>query len=324
MQSMTASSGKKPPNLMRVPQPLTELLRLPAGPVDLDELDTRATTGFPGDKKDAAALTSALAPELGELQERLFASGRVADPAARRIVVVLQGLDTSGKGGVIRHAIGMVDPQGVHIKAFKAPTKEELRHPFLWRVQRELPPPGIIGIFDRSHYEDVLIARVNGLVEDSVLRERYAAINEWEAELVESGIVLVKCFLHISADQQKSRLQARLDDPTKHWKYNPGDLETRAQVARLHRGLPGGSGELQHSTGPLVRSPVRSQVVPRLGGRPAPGRAPAGARAGVAGSRLRRRGGAAQGSDELTLDFPDHGGRTVGPDHQPGTAGTAR
>jgi PPK2 family polyphosphate:nucleotide phosphotransferase len=224
-----AAKRMKPQEPAPVNQPLSELLRLPAGPVDLSALETRATTGFPGTKEDAPALTLALAPELGELQERLFAAGRVDDPQARKVLIVLQGMDTSGKGGVIRHAIGMVDPQGVRIKAFKAPTKVELGHPFLWRVERELPPAGIIGIFDRSHYEDVLIVRVKNLVDKSVWSLRYDQINDWEAQLVESGTALIKCFLHISPSEQKARLQARLDNPTKYWKYNPGDLAERAK-----------------------------------------------------------------------------------------------
>jgi PPK2 family polyphosphate:nucleotide phosphotransferase len=208
-------------------RPLTELLRLPAGPVDLSTMDTKSTLGFPGAKADAPALTEALAPELGDLQERLYASGRAAETSARNILVILQGMDTSGKGGAIRHAIGMVDPQGVRIKAFKAPTEEERAHPYLWRIEKELPPPGIIGIFDRSHYEDVLIVRVHNLVEEAVWSRRYDEINAWEQNLVETGTVIVKCFLHISRDEQKDRLLARLDDPTKHWKYNPGDVDER-------------------------------------------------------------------------------------------------
>src|SRR5829696_5017484 len=149
-------------------QPLTELLRLPAGPVDIGSLDTRGTPGFPGTKVHAPALTQALGPELGDLQERLYASGRVAEADAKNVLVILQGMDRSGKGGVIRHAIGMVDPQGVKIKAFKATTEDERKHPYLWRIERELPPPGVIGIFDRSHYEDVLVVRVRNLVEESV------------------------------------------------------------------------------------------------------------------------------------------------------------
>jgi PPK2 family polyphosphate:nucleotide phosphotransferase len=222
------SKKSKPPE--PVEQPLSELLRLPAGEVDMAAFDAAATTGFPGaGKSDAAALTTALAPELGDLQERLFAAGRVSQTGVKRVLVVLQGMDTSGKGGVIRHAIGMVDPQGVHITSFKAPTKTELAHPFLWRIERALPGPGMIGIFDRSHYEDVLIARVDRLVGEAVWNARYAEINAWEEDLVADGVVLIKCFLHMSSDEQKSRLSARLDDPTKHWKYNPGDVTERAK-----------------------------------------------------------------------------------------------
>ena len=221
---------KKPAAPVPSSQSLTELLRLPAGEVDMTSFDPTATTGFPGaGKADAPALTEALAPELGDLQERLFANGRVAEAGARKILIVLQGMDTSGKGGVIRHAIGMVDPQGVHIKAFKAPTEEERAHPYLWRIERELPEPGFIGIFDRSHYEDVLVVRVNNLVEQSVWSRRYDEINAWEEGLVADGTVLIKCFLNISSAEQKARLLARLDDPTKHWKYNPGDVDERAK-----------------------------------------------------------------------------------------------
>ena len=208
-------------------RPLTELLRLPAGAVDMAALDSRATPGFRGAKADAAGLTEALAPELSDLQERLYAAGRSTEANARSILIVLQGMDTSGKGGAIRHAIGMVDPQGVKIKAFKAPTEEEKAHPFLWRIERELPPPGIIGIFDRSHYEDVLIVRVHNLVEEAVWSRRYDEINAWEQNLADTGTILIKCFLHISSEEQKGRLLARLDDPSKHWKYNPGDVDER-------------------------------------------------------------------------------------------------
>jgi PPK2 family polyphosphate:nucleotide phosphotransferase len=212
-----------------VTRPLSELLRLPAGAVHLGALDTRATTGFEGGKADAPARTRALEPELSDLQERLYAAGRAEVPGAPRVLVVLQGMDTAGKGGVIRHAIGMVDPQGVRIKAFKAPTEEERAHPFLWRLERELPPPGMIGIFDRSQYEDVLTVRVNGYVEESVWSKRYEEINDWEDQLVAGGTVLLKCFLHISSAKQKERLGARLADPTKYWKYNPGDVDERTR-----------------------------------------------------------------------------------------------
>lgn len=210
-------------------EPLTKSLRLPQGPVDWSSLDTRGTTGFPGQKEDAPALTAALGPQLSDLQERLFAQGRVGDPDAKRILVVLQGMDTSGKGGVIRHAIGLVDPQGVRLKAFKAPTAEEKKHPYLWRIEQALPAPGMIGIFDRSHYEDVLTVRVNELVSKAVWSRRYAQINRFEEKLADSGITVIKCFLHISSDEQKERLAERLEEPDKHWKYNPGDVDERAK-----------------------------------------------------------------------------------------------
>ncbi len=208
---------------------LSELLRLPAGSVDLASIPTDGTLGFPGDgKADAEQVTADLRPELDELQERLFATGRAAPEGAPRVLLVLQGMDTSGKGGVLRHAIGMVDPQGVDITSFKAPTETELAHPFLWRIERALPGPGMIGVFDRSHYEDVLIVRVRNLVDEAEWSGRYDEINAWEEQLVRSGTTIVKCFLHVSLDEQKERLLARLDDPTKHWKYNPGDVDERA------------------------------------------------------------------------------------------------
>lgn len=214
----------------RTAVPLSDQLRLPLGPVELAGLDPGATPGFPGkDKADAPAVTADVGSELSDLQERLYARGRVTADAAPSVLLVLQGMDTSGKGGVIRHAIGMVDPQGVRIKAFRAPTAEERRHPFLWRITRELPPPGMIGIFDRSHYEDVLVVRVHQLVARSVWSARYRSINNWEAKLAARGTVLIKCFLHVSAEEQKARLLARLDDPTKHWKYNPGDVDERVK-----------------------------------------------------------------------------------------------
>jgi PPK2 family polyphosphate:nucleotide phosphotransferase len=208
---------------------VSSLLRLPIGSVDMAELDPAATPGFQGDKEDASEVAEDLAAELSDLQERLFAAGRVKETTNQKILIVLQGMDTSGKGGTIRHAIGMVDPQGIKIKAFKAPTEEERVHPYLWRIERELPPPGMIGIFDRSHYEDVLVVRVHNLVEESVWRQRYDEINTWEKGLVEQGTILIKCFLNISSAEQKDRLMARLEDPTKHWKYNPGDVDERAK-----------------------------------------------------------------------------------------------
>ncbi len=202
-------------------------LRLPAGPVDLAAIPADATPGFDGGKKAGEAALADLGPQLADHQERLFAEGRSGSP--RRILLVMQGMDTSGKGGVVRHSIALVDPQGVKITSFKAPTPEELEHDFLWRIRRALPDQGVIGVFDRSHYEDVLIARVRSLVEPDEIERRYDAINDFEAELLSEGTVVVKCMLHVSAKEQKARLLARLDDPTKYWKYEPGDVDERAK-----------------------------------------------------------------------------------------------
>jgi len=204
---------------------LDSLLTVTA-PVDLSAYDSRATTGFDGKKADAEKQLAAMGEELSDLQEKLFAGGRSGASAAR-VLLVLQGMDTSGKGGIIRHVAGLVDPQGLTITSFKKPTPEELEHDFLWRVENRLPQPGMIGVFDRSHYEDVLIGRVRQLATPEEIDRRYGAINDFEKAFTDSGGVLIKCFLHITADDQKERLLARLEDSTKHWKYNPGDLDER-------------------------------------------------------------------------------------------------
>lgn len=209
---------------------LSEQLRLPQGPVDISALDPAATTGFPGKgKEDAPELTALMEPKLADLQERLYADGKNPETAKQRVLLLLQGMDTAGKGGTIKHVIGMVDPQGVQIKAFKRPTPEELAHDFLWRVRKAVPDYGMLGVFDRSQYEDVLIVRVDNLVPESEWSKRYQLINEFEAELAEQGTTLIKCFLNISKAVQKEREAARLADPAKYWKYNPGDLDTRAK-----------------------------------------------------------------------------------------------
>lgn len=205
---------------------LTAGLRIePGSPVDLAVIDTDAAPGFDGNKADGEKALLGLAPELEDLQERLFADGKAG--GRRSILLVLQGMDTSGKGGTLRSTVGLVDPQGVRITSFKAPTAEEREHDFLWRIAKALPPVGLIGVFDRSHYEDVLIGRVRELAPPEEIERRYDAINAWEAELAAQGTTIIKCMLHISAAEQKERLLARLDDPTKHWKYNPGDVDER-------------------------------------------------------------------------------------------------
>jgi PPK2 family polyphosphate:nucleotide phosphotransferase len=222
------AKGKRKDRKRGAEQPATalaDLLRVPAGPVDLTTYDTRATPGFSGDKLAGKQALASLAAPLSDLQERLYANGRTG--GKQRLLLVVQGMDTSGKGGTMRHAVGLMDPQGVRIKSFKAPTAEEKRRGFLWRVRQALPLPGEVGVFDRSHYEDVLVARVRELTAAATIERRYDAINNFESKLVASGCDLIKVMLHISPDEQKARLLARLDDPTKHWKYNPGDVDER-------------------------------------------------------------------------------------------------
>jgi PPK2 family polyphosphate:nucleotide phosphotransferase len=202
------------------------LLRLPPGPVDLRAIETNDQSGFDGEKEDGEEALHELGPELADLQERLWAERTTG--SNRSVLLVLQGLDTAGKGGVLRVTVGLVDPEGVKITSFKAPTEEERKHDLLWRIRPALPDPGFIGVFDRSHYEDVLIAKVRELAPPEEIERRYGAINEFEQEVSAAGVRIVKCMLHISPEEQKERLQARLDDPTKHWKYNPGDLDERA------------------------------------------------------------------------------------------------
>jgi PPK2 family polyphosphate:nucleotide phosphotransferase len=195
--------------------------------LDLASHDPRARPIGPRDKSAASEDVVDLADRLDHLQEALYAEA--TGGSIRAVLLVLQGMDTSGKGGVIRHVGGLVNPQGLQIATFKKPTEKELAHHFLWRVRSQVPGAGRIGIFDRSHYEDVLVARVDALVPEQVWRHRYTEIAEFEAELVAQGVTIVKCMLHISPREQAERLVARLDDPAKRWKYNPGDLDARAK-----------------------------------------------------------------------------------------------
>ncbi|MDO3703852.1 hypothetical protein Q3W71_19475 [Micromonospora sp. C28SCA-DRY-2] len=159
------------------------------------------------------------------------AGERPAGGAGQRVLLVLQAMDSGGKDGAIKRVAGAMNPLGLHIRSFGAPTAEELRHDFLWRIRRALPPPGYVGIFNRSHYEDVLVARVESLVPEPVWQARYDEINAFERELADSGVVLVKVLLHISYGEQGERLLARLADPRKHWKYDPADVDARARWA---------------------------------------------------------------------------------------------
>ncbi|MBF6334406.1 polyphosphate kinase 2 family protein [Nocardia abscessus] len=205
--------------------PPTEALR--ADGLRVAELDTSAMPGFTGAKKAGAALLAERSMVLSDLQEKLYANGRSGGDR-RSVLLVLQGMDTAGKGGIVRHVIGSVDPQGVDHAAFGVPTPEERRHHFLWRIRKALPRAGQIGVFDRSHYEDVLVVRVHNLVATTVWGPRYDEINAFERELVDEGTTLVKVAMFVSLGEQKRRLAERLERPDKFWKFNPSDIDERA------------------------------------------------------------------------------------------------
>jgi len=191
----------------------------------LADVDTGSTPGFDGKKKHSVEALRKGEGIFSHHQEMFFANSRNGDE--RSVLLVLQAMDTAGKGGIVRHVVGAADPQGIDHFAFKAPTKAELSHDFLWRIRKRLPLAGRIGVFDRSHYEDVLIARVRDLYPLEKIDKRYDEINAFEQELTDEGMTIVKVMLHISSDEQKSRLGERLDRPDKYWKYNPGDVDER-------------------------------------------------------------------------------------------------
>jgi len=196
----------------------------PDGQLNLDTCDPDDTGEYKKTdqgKEKAKAITVQLIGRLEELQERLYANGN------RAVLIVLQGMDTSGKDGTIKSVMSGVNPQGCKVVSFKTPSSEELDHDFLWRVHQKAPSKGQIGIFNRSHYEDVLITRVHGWVSDKVVKQRFIQIKEFEELLHESGTTILKFFLHISKDEQKERLEERIRDPEKRWKFNKGDLEER-------------------------------------------------------------------------------------------------
>ena len=209
---------------------IRDLLRVePGSAFRLSDVDPRSTPGTSAGKAEAREQLALLGPRLADLQERLYAGARHGD--RRRVLVVLQGMDTSGKGGAVEAVAGLVNPAGVRVTGFGKPTEEERAHDFLWRIEKALPAAGLLGFFDRSHYEDVLIVRVHDLVPPAEWEQRYARINDWEAELAAQGVTLLKVMLHLSEQEQRERLLARLDDPAKHWKINPGDIVERGHWA---------------------------------------------------------------------------------------------
>jgi PPK2 family polyphosphate:nucleotide phosphotransferase len=195
----------------------------PGGSVDLAKLDPADTSAAPGDKETTQLTLFPLAEQLAALQDLLWAN------AGPRVLVVLQGMDTSGKGGTVKRVFGAVNPAGLRVTSFKAPTSTELSRDYLWRIHAEVPSRGEIGVFDRSHYEDVLAVRVHELVPDERWRKRFDHINQFERMLADEGTTIVKLFLHISKEEQRERLQARLDEPRKRWKFRLSDLDARAE-----------------------------------------------------------------------------------------------
>ena len=202
---------------------MEQLLRVPPGSaLDLSSIDTRATPGFDGDKDAAKPVFQQRRDRLAELQDLLYASGD------KRLLVVLQAMDTGGKDGTIRHVFKEVDPIGVRMQSFKKPSEHELSRDYLWRAHAHVPADGELVVFNRSHYEDVLVVRVHGSIDDDRVQQRFAHIRDFERMLVEEGTTVVKVFLHISKDEQRARLQARLDRPDKHWKFSSADVDERA------------------------------------------------------------------------------------------------
>lgn len=199
------------------------------GKTKLADIDPRSTCNFSGNKEATVAIFAQLNAQLVELQEVLYAENK------HKLLVVLQATDTGGKDGVIRKVFTGVNPSGVHVASFKAPTPEELEHDYLWRVHQCVPGKGEMVIFNRSHYEDVLITRVEGWIDDRTAKRRFRQINDFEAMLVEEGTIILKFFLHISKEEQKERLQDRLDDKAKNWKFNPGDLVARGKWDEYQR-----------------------------------------------------------------------------------------
>lgn len=193
----------------------------PGKKIKLSERDPQDTGDFKGGKEEGLQALAKLNEKLQELQELLYAEGK------HKVLVVLQAMDTGGKDGAIRRVFDGVNPQGVKVASFKVPTPEEVAHDFLWRVHKVVPANGELVVFNRSHYEDVLVVRVHNYVPKEVWSKRYEQINAFEKMLAENGTTILKFFLHISKDEQKERLQARLDDPTKHWKFSVGDLGER-------------------------------------------------------------------------------------------------
>ena len=216
-----AVDGRRPAAATPAPAPAPRSYRVdPDVPVSLADLATDESEGF-ASKKDVKDELTELRERISDLQARLYAEGE------RSLLVVLQAMDTGGKDGAIKDVFRGVNPQGCQVWSFKTPSSEELSHDFLWRYHKKAPPRGMITIFNRSHYEDVLVVRVKDIVPETIWRPRYEAIRDFEQTLGREGVVVLKFFLHISKEEQKRRLEARLAKPEKHWKFSSADLAER-------------------------------------------------------------------------------------------------
>ncbi|MEH3055168.1 MAG: hypothetical protein PGN13_14410 [Patulibacter minatonensis] len=206
-----------------------QVLVRPGSTAKLARRDPADLLGLPDGKRRGRLRAERASARVAELQEPLYAQG------TRSLLIVLQGIDASGKDGTTRRLLTGVNPQGTEVHSFKAPTSDELRHDFLWRIHKVAPPRGVIGVFNRSHYEDVVTTQQLGLIDAREAERRCRAINEFERHLVDQGTTVLKLFLHISKDEQRARLQERIDTPQKHWKMELGDLETRKHFDEIHR-----------------------------------------------------------------------------------------
>lgn len=253
----------EPPSTLPTMLDVARYLIQPDSVVDLAEHDPQAKTGFDGGKKEGKAILPELNRRLAELQRRLWAESE------QSLLVVLQAIDTGGKDGTIRHVFRGVNPQGVHVRGFGVPSEWELKHDYLWRVHKHTPEDGAITIFNRSHYEDVLVVRVKNLVKEETWAKRYRHIREFERMLSDEGTRVVKLFLNISKEEQKERLEARLDEPDKNWKFHKGDLVDRALWDDYQRAFEAAISETSTEHAPWYVIPAnrkwyRNLVVSRI------------------------------------------------------------
>ncbi len=268
---------------------ISRLLRAGEG-FALSAVDAESKPGYTADKDAAEQDLAAGAAELDELQERLYAQSR-GEASDAAVLLILQAMDSAGKGGIIRHVVGSVDPQGILLTAFKKPTSEELAHDFLWRVEKRLPPRGFIGVFDRSQYEDVLIGRVRPLAPPEEIERRYSAINDFEKRVADAGTRIVKVMLHISYEEQGERLMERLERPRQALEVQPRRHRRAGALAAVHGRLSDRVRAHVDGACAVARRAGEPQVVRASGGAAAPPGGAARDRPAVAAGDLRRRGG---------------------------------